>query len=160
MAYSWKNDPTNPDAKPLYNDNILKVWNWFDDVWGCSDWVTWHKSMVKKYGLTAANTKFLKDWDNLATGSSAIDCRTFNSSFKSYVKSVGLFDHLFAGVGVIAQPISGAVTVLGDVGDSVANLSKGVKNTSKIIAIILPIVVVVAVILISLHFYKKTNGGK
>jgi hypothetical protein len=150
MAYDFKNSPTNPDAKPLYNDNILKIWNWFDDVWSCADWMQWHKSLRSKYGLENANYKFMLEWENLATGSSAIDCRTFNTAFRSYMNSVGLLDALYSGIGIIAKPIGGGIDVIDNVGGAIVDSSKVVKT-------IIPILLVIGAVLLVLFIYKKTK---
>src|SRR5436190_1674403 len=79
MAYKREHDPSNADAYPLYNDNVLKVWNWFDNVWNCNDWIVYHRSVKAKYGKPKADETFLAFWNDLATGSSAIDCRSLNA---------------------------------------------------------------------------------
>ena len=153
MAYSNEHNPTLADSTPLYNDSILKFWNWFNDVWSCSEWVTWHKSNVAKYNLATANNKFMEHWDNLAMASSAIDCRSFDSAFRTYMKKVGLFESLFSGVGVISKPIGGTIDLASNLGSSVVNTSKGIENVSKILKVLLPI----AVIFIALYFILKYN---
>lgn len=155
MAYDYKNDPNNPDAKPLYNSNMLAFWNWFDTVWNCDDWVLWHKSMVKKYGLPTANNKWLKDWNNLATGSSAIDCRTFNSAFRTYAKKVGLFGNLYEGLGVIAQPIGAVGDIVSSASNIASNVGGGLEKASKVLKVILPLIIVVAVVFLIIYANKK-----
>lgn len=147
MAYSYEHSPSNADAMPLYNDSIFKIWNWFDDVWGCSDWVTWHKSNVTKYGTAAANDKFLHHWDNLAMASSAIDCRTFNTAFRDYFKKVGLYDYLFSGIEKIMQPV-------GTAGDVLTNVTSGISGTSKTLKVIMPIVLIVIVVFVIIYVSK------
>jgi len=148
MAYEFKNSPTNPDAKPLYNDNILKVWNWFNTVWNCNDWMTWHKSLVSKYGNSDANNRFLREWNNLATGSTAIDCRTFDTTFRDYMSKVGLLDALYSGLAVIVKPVGAAV----DVATAAGN---GVSKTAKTAFKVLPIVILVVVVIVLIVGFKK-----
>ena len=151
MAYPFANNPSNPEAKPLYNDNILKVWNWFSTVWSCDDWTTWHKAMVAKYGLDDANHFFLQEWNNLATGSSAIDCRSFNTAFRDYMKKVGLIDSIYSGIGIVAKPIGAA-------GDAVGNISSAVSSGTKTLKLLVPIVIVVIVTILLIAVYKRTKG--
>lgn len=160
MAYDYKNDPNNPDAKPLYNDNILKFWNWFDTVWSCTDWMTWHKSLRSKYGLSIANQKFIAEWDNLATGSSAIDCRTFNTSFRDYMKKVGLLDALYYGIGYIAKPIGAAGDIITSAGNVVSDIGKGAEKTIRTASVLLPIILIIAVVFAIIYFGKKYNVAK
>lgn len=145
MAYKSENDPTSADAVPLYNDNILKFWNWFDSVWDCSDWMTWHKSMKAKYGKPQADSTFLHYWNDLATGSHAIDCRSLNASFRTYMKSEGLLDALFDGIGIIAEPIGAIGDVVSSVGSSVSNVGKAVENVTKVLKVAVPIMLIVAI---------------
>lgn len=151
MAYSYEHDPTNADATPMYNDSIFKFWNWFDAVWNCFDWVTWHKAMAKKYGRDYANVTFLHHWDNLAMGSSAIDCRSTNTAFRDYTKSVGLYDYLYTGLETIVQPI-GVGT------DVVTNLGKGISNTTKIGKFILPLLLIVVAVFAIVYLSKMTKS--
>jgi hypothetical protein len=155
MAYDYKNDPNNPDAKPLYNSNILAFWNWFDTVWNCNDWIVWHQSMVKKYGTASANTKWLKDWNNLATGSSAIDCRSFNTAFRTYAKKVGLYDSLYSGLGVIAEPIGAGTDIIGGVSNAASGLGGAVGTTGKILKIAIPLLVIIAIVFVVIYANKK-----
>lgn len=157
MAYDLKNDPNNANAIPLYNDNILKFWNWFDSVWGCNDWMTWHKSMVKSFGKTKADNRFMQYWDDLATGSSAIDCRTFNSSFRTYMRSVGLLDALYSGLGVIAQPIGGVIELGTGIGSGIGSLGGGIKAAGNVLKVVIPLLVIVAVVFIIIYANKKVK---
>lgn len=153
MAYAYANDPSNADAIPLYNDNILKFWNWFDMVWTCADWMQWHKSVAAKYGNAQANTTFLKYWNDLATGSSAIDCRSFDTTFRNYMSQVGLLDELYSGVGIIAKPL-GAAT------DVVTGISKGASGAAKAFRILIPLIIVAVIIMGIVYVAKKTEIKK
>lgn len=148
MAWSNEHNPLLPDSTPVYNDSIFKFWNWFDSVWGCNDWVTWHKANVAKYGLPKANTKFMQHWENLATASSAIDCRSFNTSFRDYMKRAGLLSSLYSGVGFIAKPIG----VISDVG---SNVGDTLSNTSKLLKVLVPIALILVVIYFILKYSKE-----
>lgn len=147
MSYPLQNNPANPDATPLYNDSIFKFWNWFDEVWSCTDWVIWHKSMVGKYGISYANSKFMSHWNNLATASGAIDCRSFNTSFRDYMKRVGLLDSLYSGIGIIAQPI-------GTASDVTTNIAGGITGASKTFKVLVPLVIIVIAIMGVLYVTK------
>jgi hypothetical protein len=146
MAYSYEHNPTNPDAIPLYNDSIFKVWNWFDDNWGCSDWVTWHKANDKKYGRQKANEKFLHYWQDLAFITTTSDCKTWNDNFRSYFRSVGLLDD-------ISNIIS---NVVGNTQEGISNLSDGVRKFAKII---IPLVIVVAVVFAVIYLSKGMKSA-
>lgn len=151
MAYEYAHDPINADATPLYNDNILKFWNWFNTVWGCNDWLTWHKAMYSKYGKDAANQKFLTYWNDLATGSSAIDCRSFSTSFRNYFRSVGLLDQLYSGLGIVAKP-------LGTATDVATNVEEGISSASKVFRVMLPLALILIAIIAIVYLRSKSKS--
>lgn len=144
-SYSTAHDPSNADATPLYNDNILKFWNWFDTVWGCNDWVTWHKAMKTKYGKTKADATFLQKWNDLATGSSAIDCRSFDESFRNYMASEKLLDSLYSGLGNIARPLGVGTDIASSAGSAVTKIGKTVDSIATVLRIAVPVALVVAI---------------
>jgi len=160
MAYDYKNSPSNPDAVPLYNDNIFKFWNWLDNTWNCNDWQTWHKNMNRKYGIEFANDKFLTYWNDLATGSFAIDCRSFDTSFRDYMKSVGLFNSLYSGVGIISQPIGIGSDIITNAGEAISGAAKGTRKTINTLSFLLPLLLIIAVIFAIVYFSKKYKIAK
>jgi len=151
MAYSYEHNPTNADAKPLYNDSIFKIWNWFDDRWSCSDWITWHKANVVKYGLQKANEKFLHEWDDLALISNTADCRNLNYAFRDYAKKNGFYDGLGS---IITGDIIGGVT------DVSHNVAGGISGASKVFKIVLPIVLLVVVVFAIVYLSKGMKSIK
>lgn len=155
MAYDQKNNPASPDAVPLFNNNILKFWNWFNTVWGCGDWMTWHKAMKAKYGKEHADGTFLLNWDDLATGSSAIDCRSFNTAFRNYMRQEKLLDALYSGVGFIAKPLGVGTDVLSSAGNTVSNVAKGIEGASKVAKIVVPAMLIGTLVVGGLWAYKK-----
>lgn len=156
MAYSFEHDPINPDAIPLYNSSIFKFWNWFDTTWSCIDWMNWHRSMVKKYGNSTGGytqSNFLKHWNNLAMASGAIDCRSFNTTFRSYMSKVGLLDSLYDGIGIIAKPIGGIISAADNIGG-------GITGATKVLKIVLPVLMVVISIFFIIYAAKKSGAMK
>lgn len=143
--YSPEHNPNSADATPLYNNNILKFWNWFDTVWACSDWITWHKSLKTKYGKAQADTTFLQSWEDLATGSSAIDCRSFNESFRNYMSSEKLLDSLYSGIGNVARPLGVGTDVVSSVGSSVTSIGKTIDSIATVLKVAIPIALVVTI---------------
>jgi hypothetical protein len=150
MEYKEKNNPNNPDSTPLYNDSVFKFWNWFDTVWNCNDWMTWHKSMTKKYGTSVANRNFMTHWNNLANFSSAIDCRTFNTAFRDYFRKVGILNNLYSGTDIIIKPIGAA-------SDVVTNVSTGISQGSKVFKIAIPLIMILVIVYLIIYFYKKSK---
>ena len=138
-------DPTNPDAVPVYNSSFLAfLWSFVETNWSCNDWMTWHKAVTKKYGIERANSTFIKYWFDMGNGSPAIDCATTNDTFKSYAKSVNLYDHLFKGItGVINKGVGTAINTVNHTLDATDNIFNGLEKLTKII---IPLLVVLAII--------------
>lgn len=137
MAYSYEHNPTNPDAFPVYNNSILNIFRWFADSWSCSDWVVWHKANVIKYGIEKANDKFRSEWSQLALVTTTADCKTWNTSFRDYMKKVGLLDEM-------GNIIS---NVIGSANDAVHNISSGLSSASKVLKIAIPLIMVVIIVI-------------
>lgn len=100
------------EGKVITADSIPDLDDWgVDEWWGCSDWVAWHKANKRKYGKEIANQKFAEHWKKQTMGAGALDCRTFNTSFRKYVERNNLFDTVYesAGLlGLVLKPVGGA----------------------------------------------------
>ena len=65
-------------------------------------------------------------------GSTPLDARSFDTTFRDYAKANGFFDALYYGLGALVKPI-GAVT------DVVSDVSTGISSTASLTKYILPI---------------------
>ena len=72
-----------------------------DDSWSCENWVTWHVKLKEHFGDKTAREIWNFAWDRTGNLSSNLDCRTFNTNFRSYVKS----NNLQVGSAGVFQPI-------------------------------------------------------
>jgi hypothetical protein len=109
-----------------------------DTSWSCNDWILWHKFLKDKFGKNKAN--FMWDYAFAQSGSlsSNLDCRTFNSSFRTYVKDNGL--NPFASAGIFTPVLQGAGTIQDVVGGSLSGITSffsgnNIKNILNIVAI-------------------------
>lgn len=124
MAFPLEHEPTNPNALPDY-DGL----GW-DSQWSAADWMTWHAALVGKFGIDAANTRFVTAWQGGGFFESApLDARTFNSAFREFARKNGILDALYFGLGAIAKPLGAANDAL----DGVTALGGGVKDAAKTI---------------------------
>lgn len=106
------------------------------ECWTCYDLIQWHRLMDKTYGRVEANRRFLDSWNNDTPFlCEQADCRSFNSTFRSYMSSVGLLDSLYSGIAIIAKPI-------GFITDTAGNSADIVTNTLKVLKWIVPIALV------------------
>ena len=121
-----------------------------DTSWSCDDWIMWHKLLKEKFGQNKAN--FMWDYAFAQSGnlSSNLNCRTFNSSFRTYIKNNGL--NPFANAGIFAPVLQGAGTIQ----DVTGNVLGGVTSffSSNNVKNILNIVAVGAVVFGGIYAYK------
>jgi hypothetical protein len=101
-----------------------------DTWWNCNDWILWHKLLKEKFGQNKAN--FIWDYSFSQSGnlSGNLNCRTFDSSFRTYVKNNGL--NPFANAGIFAPVLKGAGTiqdVTGSAIDTTGNVASGILGT-------------------------------
>lgn len=142
MDFDAHNDPTNPDATPLY-DGL----GWAD-YWSPADWVTWHASMKLAYSVEIANARFLDAWRKDSLFNSApLDARIFDPVFRRYAKDNGFYDGLFSsGLGILAKPLG----VIPDVAD-------GISKASGVVGFILPALAVGLVVLWAARYAPKVS---
>jgi hypothetical protein len=143
------------DSKP-----VLDGWGWDSNYWSCDDWLSWHRLAAARYGVDKANQDFLTEWNKQTFGASTLDCRTINGSFREYIRSVGLLDALYDGA-IIAKPLGAASDVISSGSNVVSSVASGAENTINTIAKVAPILIVVviaiALFLIGIYIYKKSN---
>jgi hypothetical protein len=101
-----------------------------DTWWNCNDWILWHKLLKEKFGQNKAN--FLWDYAFSQSGnlSGNLNCRTFDSSFRTYVKNNGL--NPFANAGIFAPFLKGTGTiqdVTGSAIDTTGNVASGILGS-------------------------------
>jgi hypothetical protein len=109
-----------------------------DTSWTCGDWILWHKLLKEKFGKSKAN--FIWDYAFSLSGSlsSNLDCRTFNSSFRNYVKENDL--NPYANAGIFSPVLQGAGTIQDVSGNLLSGVSSffsgnNIKNILNIVAI-------------------------
>ena len=129
-GFPSENDPTNASSTPDYD-------NWGPDSWWTAqDWLTWHRSLKTRFGLDEANSRFINAWQKQGIGSSPLDARSFDSSFREYAKANGFFDALYYGLGSLVKPI-GVTT------DVISGVSTGISSTASLTKYIIPIAAVI-----------------
>ena len=123
------NNPTNADSTPDYD-------GWGPDSWWTAqDWVTWHKALKARFGLSEANSRFINAWQKQGAFSTPLDARSFDTSFRDYAKANGFFDGLYYGLGAVAKPI-GATT------DVVTGVTQGISTFADLSKYLIPIAAV------------------
>jgi hypothetical protein len=136
--------PTSWDSIPDYD-------NWGPDTWwSCEDWIQWHRLLVRKFGKEKAKIAWDYAFAKSGMGSGNLDCRTFNSNFRSYVAQWGLDP--FAGAGVFT-PI---LKLYGGAADTVSNVGGLFSGTKgKVITYTL---IGILVVIGTMVVYKKLKA--
>ena len=98
-----------------------------DSSWNCQEWIMWHKTLVQKFNKQTANDIWNYAYSKSGSLSSNLDCRTFNSDFRKYVRDNGLSP--YQGAGIFTPVLQGYGTasdiVVGGLG-TVSNVSTGI----------------------------------
>jgi len=137
----------------------LDEWG-IDDYWSCADWITWHKALTQKYGLTNANLLFAEFWNKQGFGAHALGCRTVDSSFRQYIESVGLYETVWQGAGglkYILQPVGAVMQTGGSIGSQIL---QGLETTSKGLGGLIPVLAIGGVVLLGIWGYRKATKSK
>ena len=135
---------TNWNVAPDYDQ-----WG-YDSYWSCNDWILWHQYLKAKFGKTKANFLWDYAFSQSGTLSKNLDCRTFDSKFREYVKSNGL--NPFANAGIFTPVLQGAGTIQDVTGSVLGGVSSffSTNNVKKI----LNIVAIGSVIVGGLYAYR------
>jgi len=132
----------------------LDDWGW-DDYWDCHHWIEWYKKVKQKYGRKQARSTFLTYWNLQTIGAHGIDCRSFNKAFREFAKKEKLFDELYSGVGVIAQPIGAVTDVVSSGTKAVSNVAQSGENVSKILKWVVPGAIISGTLLLGFIVYQR-----
>ena len=121
-----------------------------DTWWGCDDWIQWHKLLKEHFGQQGANDLWNYAFAKSGQGSGNLDCRTFNSVFRKYVKDNNLDP--YANAGILAPVLQGAGTAQ----DVVSGTLKGVSGffTENKVKTIFNVALIGVVILGGVYIYK------
>ena len=115
------------------------------NVWGCPEWVAWHKALVAQYGLDSANQMWLAQWNNQNFFATDYSWCKYDTDFANYMQSVGLADSTGD---IIANTVVAGENV-------VANLENTATTTSKVIEYGVPILVGLVIIGAAWWGYNK-----
>lgn len=135
---------TTWDTAPDYDQ-----WG-YDTHWSCNDWILWHKFLKDKFGQNKANFIWNYAFSESGNLSSNLNCRTFDSSFRSYVQKNQL--NPFANAGIFAPVLQGAGTIQDVTGGILGGVSSvfTTSNVKKIFTLL----TIGAVVIGGLYAYK------
>ena len=96
-----------------------------DSFWSCEDWITWHKKLAEHFGEATAKEIWDYAFKKTTNLSSNLDCVSFNSTFRAYIKQHNLkvYEDLTTDV------LGGTTTVLHSAVNTTANVATGLLGT-------------------------------
>lgn len=138
-------------------------------VWTCEDWITFFNKLKAKHGEEQARKNWIYFWNlglskgaggagdlragsGLAYDSVPLDCRSFNTNFRSFIDKYKLTDAVYKGLGVLTKPIGLAT----DLVDGVVSTA---QTTGKILKYGVPILLVSGMALLILYGYQKVKNA-
>ena len=146
------------------------------DYWGCADWITWHKALIRKHGEKRADIIWANAWlDGVSTagggrgtadGSNAvfdsvpIDCRSFNAEFRTYVNNRPVLKSaVFSGLGgFIGGIVSNGVKIVSGGADVLGGAAEGASNFGKMLRWAIPTLIVTAAVFVGYRVYKEVKA--
>lgn len=100
-----------------------------DTFWSCDNWVQWHQQLKKRFGSEKANALWNYAYAQQGMFSSPLDCRTYNTAFRDYVKKEKLDPYANVGaMKLILQPIGAGSDLVGSASDTISGIGKGVAE--------------------------------
>ena len=134
------------DSSPIYD-----TWGW-SPYWDCNDWITWHKSMVVKYGRPEANKRFLaaSGDDNIGLFGHEKFC-AYDPVFVKYFQDQGLGDQISA-LGTIIGNLAGGAVNVSQVAESGGAIG---VNAANVIKYAFPILLTLAAAGIAYYGYAR-----
>jgi len=144
--YSYVANAVSPSVA-IFTDKSRNV-----PVWTCADWITFFNALKDKNGEASAK-EIWSWWWNLGLSKSAggmgdgragsglvydsvpLDCRSFNSDFRTFLDKYKLSDTVYKGLGNITKPIGVVTDVVGDVGSAISSTGKILKYGIPILLI-------------------------
>jgi hypothetical protein len=126
----------------------------FADYWSGSDWVLWHKELLKKYQTDRANQIWADAWldgvsvagggrgkvagSGLVFDAVPVGDRTINPIFRDYLKANEfLYNAVYVGIGgLIAKPLGAGVDVVTGASGGITSISNMVNYIGKALPVI------------------------
>lgn len=107
-----------------------------DEYWNCDQWVLYHKALANHFGKPTANQIWDYAYAKSGNLSNNLNCRSFNSNFRKYVKdnglnpysNAGIFSPVLQGYGAGSDILSGAINTTSNVA---SGLFSGVNTLFK-----------------------------
>lgn len=127
------------DSEPVY-DSL----GW-GDYWSCDDWLEWHKALKKKFGSAIADPKWVQAWNAQTSFSAPMSWCKYGGVFNEYVRKEKLNVTWW-----LPNLLNSVTSVAEDAGDAA-------KNTSNVLKVAIPIIIIAAALGVMIYAAKKFN---
>lgn len=127
------------DSKPDYDE-----WG-YDDYWSCDDWIEWHKKLKAKFGKQIADQTWLQAWNAQGSFESNYNWCKYGGAFNTYVRNEKLNASWW-----LPNILNSVTGVAEDAGDAA-------KNTSNVLKVVIPVIIVAAALGVLIYAAKKFN---
>lgn len=119
-------------------DSIPDLDEWgYDSYWSCQDWMTWYNLQKLYFGKKNADKNFAYYWTQQTVGASPFDCRTFNPTFREFLRKNNL-----ESIAWMDTPFRPLLDIAGTPGDVVEDVTEGANTGAKILKYAIPLTVV------------------
>lgn len=129
-------------------DSVPDYDKWGPDTsWGCVEWEQWYYALKDHFNEDTAKYIWSYAWDKQTIGASALDCRSFNSEFRSFLRKNDLMD-------------AAGGNILGAGYDIFKGLESITTGTVKMAKYILPTIIIAATLAALYLLYNTAKTGK
>ena len=127
---------------------VFDKWGIQASYWGCYEWQKWHSELKRHFGKKTADETWLYAWDLQTMGASPLDCRSFNSDFKKFLRREGIADE--AG-NIISHIIGGSASII-------SGLGKAAIFTAGSLKIVIPVLLIGLTAGAIIYVYRSAKG--
>jgi len=154
-------------------------------VWSCSDWMNFHKGLVKFFmegrfkskvrlaqpqAIEQANDVFMQHWERNANFWSSLRMCGYGGEFYNYFKNVGLTDVLSILQSIVVPTTNTTASVVETTtrtidktaeaaGKTIENAGDTLANTTGVAKYAIPVAIGGAILLVGLYVYKNYIKG-
>jgi len=126
-----------------------------DTWWGCTEWIQWHQQLKNHFGSAKANQIWDYAFAKSGSFSGNLDCRTFNTTFREYVRKEGLNPYANAGLLAPLLNVTGGLFELGSsAGDVAGGTAEGIGNIGKAMKYVVGVGVLGVAVYFGIKAYK------
>lgn len=118
-----------------------------DTYWNCMQWENWFYALKTHFGTNIAKEVWSQAWDQQSMGSSALDCRSFDSDFRAFLKKQDLES-------------AAGTNILGTGYDIIKAGQQTVTATANVLKWAIPVIVVVLSLAVLYMIAMAAKTGK